>query len=376
MSGNHAFLPPSGAAIWVKCAAAPSMWQRYPEPADSLEAMEGTAAHWAFEELFAGRWIDVGLVAPNGIVLTDEMCDGAQLFYDTVYRDLGLYLEGGEPIVEVERTLKIPGIHANNWGTPDADAYSLEAGRLHVWDYKFGHEYVEEYENWQLIDYAAGLLELYSVDGAEDQRTTVVMTIVQPRCYGHDPVRRLTVRASELRGHINKLRMAAEAAHEPNPMATVNLKCKHCSGRHACQPYQRSALEAADLSMRSAPLDLTPEQTGKELAMLQRARAALEGRISGLEESAFAMIQQGHRVPPYHVEYGQGRTTWAKPADEVRILASMFGVKVDKDALITPKQAQEAGLPAEVLKEYAYTPSGKPKLVQDAPNELLKSFKP
>ena len=88
MSGNHAFLPPSGAAIWVKCAAAPSMWQRYPEPEDSLEAMEGTAAHWAFEELFAGRAIDIGLVAPNGIVLTDEMCDGAQLFYDTVMRDL------------------------------------------------------------------------------------------------------------------------------------------------------------------------------------------------------------------------------------------------------------------------------------------------
>lgn len=373
MSGNHAFLPPSGAAIWVKCAAAPSMWQRYPEPEDSLEAMEGTAAHWAFEELFAGRVIDIGLVAPNGIVLTDEMCDGAQLFYDTVMADMTGFSNAERP--RIEQRIAIPSVHSNNWGTPDANAYSSEKRVLHCWDYKFGHDYVEEYENWQLIDYVSGLLDWRGIDGAEDQHTTVVMTVVQPRCYGHEPVRRLTVRASELRGHINKLRMAAEAAHEPNPVATVNLKCKHCSGRHACQPYQRSALEAADLSMRSAPLDLTPEQTGKELAMLQRARAALEGRISGLEESAFAMIQQGHRVPPYHVEYGQGRTAWAKPADEVRILASMFGVKVDKEALITPKQAQDAGLPADVLKEYAYTPSGKPKLVRDAPNELLKSFK-
>jgi hypothetical protein len=372
MSGNHAFLPPSGAAIWLKCAAAPSMWQRYPEPEDSLEAMEGTAAHWAFEELFAGRQIDIGLVAPNGIVLTDEMCDGAQLFYDTVMTACGTNYPGD---IIVEETISIPSIHADNWGTPDAYYLQNSTLTIQLFDFKFGHDYVEEYENWQLIDYAAGLLDKYHVDGEADQWTTLELYIVQPRCYGHDPVRRLTVRASELRGHINKLRMAADAAHEPNPAATVNPKCKHCSGRHACQPYQRSALEAADLSMRSAPLDLTPEQTGKELAMLQRARAALEGRISGLEESAFAMIQQGHRVPPYHVEYGQGRTTWAKPADEVRILASMFGVKVDKEALITPKQAQDAGLPADVLKEYAYTPSGKPKLVQDAPNELLKSFK-
>lgn len=277
--------------------------------------------------------------------------------------------------LHIERRGPVNPVHANCWGTPDAWHYDPASKTLRLWDFKNGHDFVEEYDNWQLISYASGILDELGIDGSDDQRTTVIMTIVQPRCYGHDPVRRLTVRASELRGHINKLRMAAEAAHEPNPVAAVNLKCKHCSGRHACQPYQRSALEAADLSMRSAPLDLTPEQTGKELAVLQRARAALEGRISGLEESAFAMIQQGHRVPPYHVEYGQGRTTWAKPADELRILASMFGVKVDKEALITPKQAQEAGLPAEVLKEYAYTPSGKPKLVQDAPNELLKSFK-
>ena len=369
MSGQHAFLPPSGAAIWVECAAAPSMWQRYPEPEDSLEATEGTAAHWAFGELFAGRAIDIGLVAPNGIVLTDEMCDGAQLFYDTVTRDI----EGHDMHLNVEQPVRISRVHENNWGTPDADASVPIQSKLYVWDYKFGHDYVEEYENWQLIDYTAGLLDKWDI-GSNELYVTVVMTIVQPRCYGHDPVRRLTVRASELRGHINKLRMAAEAAHKSNPVATVNLKCKHCSGRHACQPYQRSALEAADLSMRSAPLDLTPEQTGKELAMLQRAQAALEGRISGLEESAFAMIQRGERVPPYHVEYGQGRQAWSKPADEVRILASMFNVKVDKEALITPKQAQEAGLSAEVLKEYAYTPSGKPKLVQDAPNELLKSF--
>lgn len=372
MSGQHAFLPPSGAAIWVKCAAAPSMWQRYPEPEDSIESMEGTAAHWAFEQLFAGQPIDVGLVAPNGVVLVEEMIEGAYLFYETVMAACGTEHPGD---IRVEHTLAIPRVHGNNWGTPDAFYPEDTMLTLHLFDYKFGHEYVDEFENWQLINYAAGLFDLYQIDGKADEWTTVTMTIVQPRCYHRDgPVRRLTVRASELRGHINQLRMAAEAAHEANPVATVNPKCKHCSGRHACEPYQRSALQAADLSMRSVPLDLTPVAMGLELAMLKRAQAAMDGRISGLEASIDAQIRQGQRVPGWCLEPTEGRTAWSVPAQEVAILGDMYGVALRKDAVITPKQAEKAGIPAEIVKEYSFNPPGAQKLVPETSTQLRKIF--
>ena len=246
---------------------------------------------------------------------------------------------------------------------------------MHIIDYKFGHEYVDEFENWQLINYAAGLFDLYQIDGKADEWTTVTMTIVQPRCYHRDgPVRRLTVRASELRGHINQLRMAAEAAHEANPVATVNPKCKHCSGRHACEPYQRSALQAADLSMRSVPLDLTPVAMGLELAMLKRAQAAMDGRISGLEASIDAQIRQGQRVPGWCLEPTEGRTAWSVPAQEVAILGDMYGVALRKDAVITPKQAEKAGIPAEIVKEYSFNPPGAQKLVPETSTQLRKIF--
>ena len=46
--------------------------------------MEGTAAHWVFEQMFAGVIPVVGQSAPNGIIITDEMLDGAEMFVDAV----------------------------------------------------------------------------------------------------------------------------------------------------------------------------------------------------------------------------------------------------------------------------------------------------
>lgn len=376
MSGEHAFLPPSSAAIWVKCAAAPTMWRRYPEPEDSIEAREGTAAHWAFEQLFAGQLIDVGLVAPNGVVLTEEMIEGAELYVDTVHAGLAGYAEDEPPALHIEKRVNMPNVHANNWGTPDTFAWSAESKCLYLWDYKFGHEYVDEFENWQLIDYAAGILDAIGVDGLADQQTRVIMTIVQPRCFHRaGPVRSLVVRASELRGPINILRMAAEAASGPNPNATVNPKCKHCSGRHACEAYQRTALQAADLSMRSVPLDLTPEATGLELTMLKRAQAALDGRISGLEESVSAMLRiNGARIPGWAIEQTEGRTAWSVPAQEVALLGDMYQIQLRKDAVLPPKQAEKAGIPAEVIDVYSFNPPGAAKLVPESTTTLRKIF--
>jgi len=167
---------------------------------------------------------------------------------------------------------------------------------------------------------------------------------------------------------------AAEAAHEPNPIATVNPKCKHCSGRHACETYQRTALEAADLSMRSVPLDLTPQALGLELSMLKRAQAALDGRISGLEQSVEAAVKQGQRVPGWSIEYTNGRQAWMVPTDEVVALGEMMQVDLSKKAVVTPKQAVKAGLDPALVDAYSFFPPGSPKLVPDNLSILRKVF--
>lgn len=372
MSGQHAFLPPSGAAIWVKCAAAPSMWELYPQE-DTVESLEGTAAHWAFEEILASRLVDVGVVAPNGVVLTDEMIEGAEMYVEAI--DDACQLVG----LHVEERVEISSIHLKNWGTPDTWFFSHNpttgVATLHVFDYKFGHGAVEEFENWQLIDYVSGVLDLLEIDGLVDQHVMVEMTVVQPRCYSRgSAVRTWRVPASELRGYFNILRSAANAACGPKPVATVNASCKHCSGRHACESLQRSAQDAADLARVSLPLDLPAAALGTELRMLSRAKQALDARISGLEESVFSAVMRGERVPGWGVDTPIGRQGWARPATEIVALGQMMGKDLVKPGVVTPKQAIKLGLDASLVNSISTSPREAPKLVPDNLTMLRKVF--
>lgn len=372
MSGKHAFLPPSGAGAWQVCAMWPTMTALYPEAEDKPEAMEGDAAHWACAQTLAGVLIDVGLIAPNGVTLTDEMIEGAELYFDAVQPS------GDE---RVEQHVTMPSIHAQNDGTPDAWAFAHDPttgiATLFIWDYKFGHDFVEVFENWQLIDYAAGILDQLGIDGAADQHIKVRMTIVQPRSYHRDgPVRSWSVMASDLRPYFNKLRAAAEAATSAQPVATVDpvRACKHCPGRHACEAFQRAAYTGMDVAIASAPLELSAHALGLELRMIQHYVKVLTARATGLEEQALATIRRGQSVPFFGVEQSTGREAWTRPIEEVIALGDMMGVKLARPDVLTPKQAIKAGLPAEIVAPYADTPRGAMKLVPDNGTQARRIF--
>lgn len=361
---QHAYLPPSGAATWVRCAAAPGMWAMYPERgADKGAAEEGTAAHWVFAEMFLGRTVVLDQVAPNGVVVTEEMTEGAGQFVEIVQTATPAGVK-----IHVEQRVEIPAVHAANWGTPDVWFYDPVRRVIHVFDYKFGHGFVDVFENWQLIDYAAGIIDAVGLDGLAEQHTRVFMTIVQPRCYHRDgPVRTWSVMASDLRPHVNKLRSAAERVMSRNPAATPNDGCKFCSGRHACEALQRTAYEAAELSLASLPDEMTPAARALELRTLRRALARLEARVSGLDDSVHDDLARGEPVPFFGLEQSVGRLAWTVPAAQVEILGRMLSVDLTKPGVLTPSQAKEklrkSGFDPAILASYADNPRGAMKLV-------------
>jgi hypothetical protein len=376
VSGAHAVLAPSSAARWVKCAGSVTLSILYPEGDDTPEAMEGTAAHWAFAEMLEGRLIDVGLVAPNGVVLTEEMIEGAEMYVDDIETTLG---KPWMKYLQVEQRVDIPSVHAANWGTPDTYLFAHNpttgAATLYLWDYKFGHGYVDVFENWQLIDYAAGVLDSLQIDGHADQYLDIVMRVVQPRSYHRDgPVREWRVKAADLRPYFNKLRAAAEAAMLPEAPCVVNPECKHCSARHVCEAFTGAAYRAADLATRSVPLELSPAAMGLELRMLKAAQATLDARITGLEQAAFSRLTRGERIPFFALEATVGRQVWSKPLPEVFALGAMFGKDLAKPAAITPKQAEKAGIDPALVALYSMTPAGSLKLVPDDGTTARKVF--
>jgi hypothetical protein len=85
-------------------------------------------------------------------------------------------------------------------------------------------------------------------------------------------------------------------------------------------------------------------------------------------------IRAGRRVPGFGLVSGQAREQWTKDAAEVIALGEAFGVNLRKNALITPKQARDAGVDAETVKAYSTRPAGALKLEQIDDATLRRTF--
>lgn len=379
LSAAHAFLAPSSAFRWVFCPGSARLEAMYPETESSPEAAAGTAAHWVFQCMFEG-WIPaVDAVAPNGVPIDAAMLEAGQMVYNDVVSTLG---PDWKQRIVVERRVNIPRVHPSvNWGTPDIRAWAqLPDGRwiLYVWDFKYGHKIVEAFENWQMIDYVSGCLSEANVDGLAEQNIVVCMTVIQPRAYHRDgPVRRWRCKATDLRAHTNRLHASAELATGPDPKCYPEPSaCRDCRGRFACEALQREAYASAATGYAAQPLELSPEALGIELRALQRAKAFIEARETGLQEQAVSLIKRGQTVAWFTMEAGEGRTKWIKPVAEVLMLGKMCGKDFAKPVeAITPKQAAKLAPALETtIAQYSRADTGAQKLVPDDGSRARRIF--
>src|SRR5690606_25074571 len=101
-----------------------------------------------------------------------DMIAGAKLFRDACLAPLGPWnVSSGH----YEQRVDIPRVHAECWGTPDfwtAVFPEDERGSkryVRVVDYKYGHRFVEVFENLQLAAYASGVLSQLSISTGDDE---------------------------------------------------------------------------------------------------------------------------------------------------------------------------------------------------------------
>lgn len=369
MIAEHAPLAPSSAHIWVECPGSVRMQQLYPEAEDSPEAREGTAAHWYATEILQGRDVAVGAIAPNGVPVTAEMVDCAQgLLIDV--RDTLAAHPGA--LLRVEHRVAMPIVHAENWGTPDVTLFDPPKRFLAVWDYKYGHRYVDPAANLQLIDYAVGVLQAMAVPCAEWPEWKIALCIAQPRNYHWSgPVREWHTDGRKLLDeYVPRLFEAAKLAMSPDAPLRSNEHCRDCSARHACPALQAAAALAMDVAAQVSPVELPPHALGLELRQIDDALRRLDARKTGLEEMALGMIRGGQAVPFFTTEYTTGRERWTVPAAEVFALADLMGAPaVQKEPEpVTPNQARsifkKAGIDASVIDAYAERPRGALRLAR------------
>jgi hypothetical protein len=364
-------LKPSAAARWVKCPGSVTMEEAFPEETDGPEAMEGHAAHWVNEQMWFGADPAPGSSAPNGAAITDEMLEGAAMWCEAL-ESCGLD-RGEASSWRIETPVPVPRVHDQCWGTPDAWAWAPETKTLYVADYKFGHRYVDAFENWQLMTYAAGCLS----EVVEPVLPAIEFIVVQPRAFGHGaPVRRWRITAEELRPYVQQLFLQAHRALDANPQCVVNDECRDCKARHACNAHLTACGPAADMAYKAVPLELGPESLGVLLRMIHQAQARLKVMASGLEEQALEYIKRGHPVPHFQAQASQGRKRWTLPDAEIIAMGQLMGVDLAKPPeAITPTQASKLAIDGAVISSYSETPSGAVKLVAHDSTEARKVFK-
>ena len=364
---------PSGAGQWIDCHGAPKLQALYPEDRDSEAAREGTAAHWARAEVLNGRAVAVGQVTDDGFVLTEAMVEAAE---NSLRRVQALIERHGEqPVMYVEQYLRIDRVHESCAGTVDLALYFPTARVLHVEDFKFGHGWVEVFENWQLICYTAGLLQLLNLEGRTND-LTIVLAVEQPRAFHPDgPYRTWQTTPAELRPYVARLNAAARAVMGDDPQLVVSDSCRYCLARHACPALQANGLESIDRSRSAVPFDLPPHALGIELADIRAAIKALQARETGLAGQAEALLTRGERVPFWSLERKPGPLEWVVPTDQVLALGAIIGKSLAKPtAPITPTQARDAGLSMELVEGFAQRKAGAPKLVLQDDSSARKIF--
>lgn len=374
----HARLAPSSAPIWGPdgCPGSVLLQERYPENEETPKAREGTAAHFYATETLSGRTVTVGDLAPNGHPVDRDMVECATDFLADV-RDTVKAWPNGKLMIE-SRVYAHNSVHPLNDGTPDA--YLIEKMRkwLHVWDYKYGHRYVDAYMNWQMIDYAIAALETEGVPRDEWAQWRVTMTIAQPRNYHPDgPLREWQTTGAEISALAERLRVAAFAALDPNAPYVTGGQCRDCTGRHACPALERVAMLSVDMSMTGQPVDLPPAALGLELRFIRDAMKRLGARAEGLEEHALAMARSGVDVPFWRAEYSNGRERWNDTTGvaELVALGEIYGVDLlQAPKGITPGQARKAGVDPELVKSFATTPRGPMALIPFDDADVAKRF--
>ena len=369
MTDQHAEYAPSSMYLTVACTGWKKQASLLPPEAETEATKEGEAGHEVAARSASGIVYNsqnlVVSLASNGVEITEEMLDGAALWLEA--------LEGYP--ARIETPVQIKRIHPTKcWGTPDARQWAPETKTLRAADYKFGHGFVDEFENWQMLAYMVGMCDELGV--FNDPSVKLEMTVVQPRYYNGKPIRTWTIGTQGLWHYAERMRHAVQEAESPNPRVMSGTHCTYCPARGVCDTYRKTIGNAIDFAGRADPMVSTPEDVGRELKVVQEFIQRLEARETGLSALAEAMIRQGKRVPHFTFEQTVGRLAWTADVELIEFTARMSGKSImSPPKPITPTQAiQRKILDTRVIGQYAARPNGAFKLVPES-TKTARSFK-
>lgn len=384
MEAEHSILPPSSAHIWGApegCTGWVKMVLENPPPDEpSEDAKEGNATHALGESMIkhtlgmsTAEPLGVNDLSSNGVVITDEMVEGAELYADDVtgtYHDL--VHSGNSMKIGIEDKTPIAAVHSECFGTSDAWAYALQANELYIWDLKYGHRFVEIFENRQFICYAAGLMRKLNLK----DDTTVIFRVIQPRSFHRDgPIREWRTTVKELLFYIGLLSVkAAKSLDFTTCECHSGPHCRDCDARHACETALTAGLQIYEATSAPISQKMSLQAMGYQLDIINRAVEQLNSLKTGFEAQIETTSKKGEVVPGWGLIPSVGIEAWTQPVEQVIALGTMLEMDLAKPGVKTPNQARKLGMSEDLLAAYAGRKQKGLKLVKDTESTARKIF--
>lgn len=322
---------------------------------------EGNAADWLVAQVYSGKFTAEELVdraAPNGIYITVEMVE---------------YLE--EYLKDIQNSqIEVDTSYAGqNWqvnGRADRIAYKPASAHLIVGDLKYGWGIIEPHGNWTLISHAVGWIARNPTLPVNE----ISFIIFQPRPYHPDgQIRTWTITREhlmELYGQINA------TLSNPSDMLVTGSHCYRCPALALCPAARLAQMNAIDASEQAFEDDIDNENLSFQLDHIARAIKVLEQRFDAFKELATHRVRHGEVVRNYVLENELTNRQW-KGHVTPELLTIMTGKDLTKKNLITPNQAEKAGVSKDVVAAFTERRNKGVKLVRkDIDAQARKMFNP
>ncbi len=395
LSVSSVRIQPSKAEIWGAkdgCRGYPRMMRGIPKQ-PSTYADEGIDAHDLASKLITDtayllvkkeddpmqehREHYLNKIMPKGSICTEEMFDAARMYVNHIHTILiGDYFG-------TETKVTVPEIHPGMVGYVDHWNYSTSPRDLHLWDFKYGHTLVEEWENLQMVLYVLGVLQYLREQGADlgadnGAYITLYLHIVQPRCYqSSGPIRTwggFLVGSMFFQTLVEQLKQSALEVINPDVTTRSGKHCRFCSARHVCSSAQNMALAALEYRSAPVPVEMDNIALGTYMKIMQRNLDATKSVLTGLLAQAETIVRKGDPVPGYMMDNKIGNLEWDKPDSEIDILGKFYNIDMSKPGRLTPTQVIKAGVSEELVLRYASRHNKRSVLVEDDGIAVQKIF--
>jgi hypothetical protein len=366
----------SSAARVLNCPGSTALQATLPKVTvrDSIYSIEGTALHSTMELLITKKTTLAKLRAKpitiNTVLITEELINDALVPAMAYWDDFITRIDTWQ----LETRIEFPGI-AGAFGTADVIGRDDRDNITYVTDWKFGAGeavkavYDDNVVNEQLMYYACGARHTqpeYFPNGCR-----VVLTVVQPRARGHDPITTTEVSLEELNDFEVALRVAVATTSTVDAPTQKGRWCRFQSCQTVCPHFTGALL---DLKM------LTPTNHHLETLLgILDAAPMVENLIREARAQAHLMMSNGETVPGWKLVSKRGNRQWTVDAKTLAKKLKLSAAKLYDSKLKSPAGIEKmgvkipAGLTTIVSSGTTIAPlSDQRPAVSGDPNEIAK----